>query len=261
MRENKTKRRLRAGQTVVGTWLDELRSPAVAQLLAAAGMDFLIVDMEHGPYTLETMAEIVRVARLEEITPIVRIPHLSWEWVGRVLDAGAQGLMLPRVEAAAQVEEFVSALKYPPAGCRGMASGLGNTDFRWVTTAEYIEFINDELLVIAQIETKRAVENLAALASAPGIDVFFIGPEDLSISLGYPGQQQHPQVIETIRHIVAAVQQAGATPGIHTSDLAALTALREQGVRFITYASDIEFVYTGARQAVQALHLMVETNA
>jgi 2-keto-3-deoxy-L-rhamnonate aldolase RhmA len=258
VRENKTKRRLRQGQPVIGTWLDELRTPAVAQLLGAAGLDFLIVDMEHGPYTMETMAEIVRVARLVEITPIVRIPHLSWEWLGRVLDAGAQGLMLPRVEEAAQLEELVAGLKYPPAGRRGMASGLGNTDFRWVTTAEYIEFMNNELLITAQIETKAAVENLDALTQVQGIDVLFVGPEDLSISLGFPGQQQHPQVIETIAHVVAAVQQAGVAPGIHTSDLAALAPLCEQGVRFITYASDIELLYNGARQAVEALQSMSE---
>jgi 2-keto-3-deoxy-L-rhamnonate aldolase RhmA len=142
-----------------------------------------------------------------------------------------------------------------------MAAGLGNTDFRWVTTAEYIDFINDELLVTAQIETKAAVENLEALARAPGIDVLFVGPEDLSISLGFPGQQQHVQVLETIQHILSTVQQMGVAPGIHTSDLAALAPLREQGVRFITYASDIEFVYNGARQAVEALQPAVEAKA
>jgi 2-keto-3-deoxy-L-rhamnonate aldolase RhmA len=253
MRQNRTKRSLQQGQTVIGTWLDELRSPAVAQLLAAAGMDFLIVDMEHGPYTLETMAEIVRVARLVEITPIVRIPQLSWEWVGRVLDAGAQGLMLPRAEEPAQIEEFIAYLKYPPAGRRGMASGLGNTDFQWVTTAEYIDFINDELLVSVQVESAAAVDNLEALVRMPGVDVFFIGPEDLSISLGLAGQQQHPKVVQTIELILATLTRAGCIPGIHTSDPAALRTLSAQGVRCFTFASDIEFIYNGARQGVQAL--------
>jgi 2-dehydro-3-deoxyglucarate aldolase/4-hydroxy-2-oxoheptanedioate aldolase len=253
MRKNKTKARLGQGETVLGTWLEELRSPAVTQLWAAAGLDFFVIDMEHGPFNMETMADIVRMARQVDITPIVRVPDLTWERVGRILDAGAQGLMLPRVEKPEEAEAFVSYLKYPPAGRRGMASGLGNTDFQWVTTREYIEFINEEILVIIQIENKEAVANLEALANVPGIDVFFIGPEDLSISLGLAGQQNHPQVQETISQIIALASSRNIFPGIHSSDLTALASLREQGVRMINYASDIEFLYNGAVQGLQAL--------
>jgi len=134
-----------------------------------------------------------------------------------------------------------------------MASGMGNTDFRWVTTPEYIEFANQETLVIIQIENKEAVANLAALVEVPGIDVCFIGPEDLSISLGLAGQQGHPHVGETIHQIITTTAQAKLWPGIHTSDPAAIGTWHEQGVRFIAYASDIEFLYNGARQGVQAL--------
>ncbi len=253
MRKNKTKRLLRDGETVIGTWLDELRSPAVAQLLAAAGLDFLIVDMEHAPYNMETMADIVRMARQVDVTPIVRVPDLTWERVGRVLDAGAQGLMLPRVESPSQVHQFISYLKYPPAGRRGMASGLGNTDFQWVTTQEYINSINEEILVVIQIENKEAVTNLDGLSTVPGVDVFFIGPEDLSISLGLPGQQSHPQLLETVSHIISATRRHHIIPGMHTSQLESITSLHQQGVRFIAYASDIEFIYNGALQAVQTL--------
>lgn len=253
MRKNKTKELLRRGETALGTWLDELRSPAVAQLFAAAGLDFLIVDMEHGPYNLETMADIVRMARQVDITPLVRVPDLTWERVGRALDAGAQGLMLPRVEGPAEVETFVSYLKYPPAGRRGMASGLGNTDFQWVNTRDYIDFINEEILVIVQIETQAAVTNLNALVGVAGVDALFIGPEDLSIALGFPGQQSHPQVVETINEIIATANRANIRSGITCSDPAALATLRERGLRLITYGSDVEFLYNGARQGVQAL--------
>ncbi len=253
MRENKTKAMLRRGETVIGTWVEEMRSPAVAQLLAAAGLDFLIVDMAHGPFNLETMADIVRTARLVGITPIVRMPELAWERVGRVLDAGAQGLMLPRVERPDEAREFVSYLKYPPAGKRGMASGLGNTDFQWVTTPEYIDFINEEILVIIQIENQEAVANLEALAAVPGVDVFFIGPEDLSISMGLAGKQDHPRMVETVDQIVKMAGEHNISPGMHSSDPAALTGLRERGVRLIAYASDIEFIYNGAAQGVAAI--------
>lgn len=255
-RSNKTKNRLHQGKTVLGTWLEELRTPAVTHLLAAAGLDFLIVDMEHGAFNFETMADIVRMARLVDITPIVRVPDLAWEHVGRILDAGAQGLMLPRVETPEQAAAFVSYLKYPPAGRRGMASGMGNTDFRWVTTPEYIAHANQETLVIVQIENKEAVANLEALAAVPGIDVFFIGPEDLSISMGFAGQQGHAQVQATIGRVITSTLAHKIAPGIHTSDPAAIGALHRQGVRFIAYASDIEFLYNGARQGVQALEVV-----
>jgi 2-keto-3-deoxy-L-rhamnonate aldolase RhmA len=253
MRNNQTKERLRQGKTVLGTWLEEMRSPAVAQLWAGAGLDFLIVDMEHGAFNLETVADVVRMARLMEITPIVRVPDLAWERVGRILDAGAQGLMLPRVETADQARTFVDYLKYPPAGSRGMASGMGNTDFRWVTTPEYIAQANEETLVIIQIESKTAVANLDELVQVPGIDVMFIGPEDLSISLGYAGQQGHPEVQATIDQVIEQAQGAGIAPGIHTSDVQRIGLLHRQGVRLIAYASDLEFLYNGAAQGVQAL--------
>ena len=130
---------------------------------------------------------------------------------------------------------------------------MGNTDFRWVTTPEYIEFANQEILVIIQIENKTAVANLDTLVKVPGIDVFFIGPEDLSISLGFAGQQGHAHVQTTIQAIISTTKQHAIAPGIHTSDVTAIGPLHQQGVRFIAYASDIEFIYNGAQQGVLAL--------
>src|SRR5690554_3767151 len=134
MRPNPAKDRLRRQQTILGTWMMELRSPAAAQLLAHAGLDFVVVDLEHGPFNLETAADLIRTARLAGLTPLVRIPDCAYEHVGRVLDAGAQGLMLPRVRHPDEAARFLSYMRYPPLGVRGMAAGLGNTDFAWVTT-------------------------------------------------------------------------------------------------------------------------------
>ncbi len=253
MLKNRTKEKLLRGQTVLGTWLIELRSPAVANLLAEAGLDFLLIDMEHGPYDLETASEIIRMARQVGITPLVRIAELTKGTVGRLLDAGAQGLMLPSVEQAETASAFVDYCKYPPRGKRGMTTGVGNTDFKWVNTAEYIDFINDEILVIVQIESSRGVNNLDSLLQVPGVDVFFIGPEDLSISLDLPGQKRHAQVIETIQHIASQVAGQQRFSGIHVGDLESLITYRDQGLNFLTYTSDIEFIYNGALQGLHAL--------
>jgi 2-keto-3-deoxy-L-rhamnonate aldolase RhmA len=161
--------------------------------------------------------------------------------------------MLPRVKQPAEVEEFVAYLKYPPAGQRGMAAGLGNTDFRGVNTVDYINFSNEEVLVIIQIETKEALSNLEALAGVAGVDVFFIGPDDLSIASGFAGQPNHPAMLEKRSQIIATAQRQQIIAGLPTSQAAAIPALVEQGIRLIAYASDVEFIYNGARQAVEAL--------
>ena len=134
-----------------------------------------------------------------------------------------------------------------------MASGLGNTDFKWVTTPEYIDFSNEEILVIVQIETKEAVSNLDTLVQVPGVDVFFIGPEDLSISLNLTGQPRHPRLLETVQQVITTAKQHQIAPGIHSSDPTAIPTLLKQGIRLIAYASDVEFLYNGALQGVQIL--------
>jgi 2-dehydro-3-deoxyglucarate aldolase/4-hydroxy-2-oxoheptanedioate aldolase len=134
-----------------------------------------------------------------------------------------------------------------------MASGLGNTDFQGVSTQEYINFSNEETLVIVQIETPEAVAQVEALAAVPGIDVFFIGPDDLSIALGWPGQSAHPQMQEIISQIVATAIRHQIFPGIPSGPAEAIPGLRDQGFRLLTYGSDVEFIYNGARQGVQAL--------
>jgi 2-keto-3-deoxy-L-rhamnonate aldolase RhmA len=230
----------------------ELRSTAVANLLSEAGLDFLLIDMEHGPYDLETASEIIRMARQVGITPLVRIAELTKGTVGRLLDAGAQGLMLPGVEQAETASTFVDYCKYPPEGKRGMNAGVGNTDFKWVNTAEYINFINDEILVIVQIESRGGVDNLDSLLRVPGVDVYFIGPEDLSISLDLPGQQRHPQVTEAIQHIASQVASQQRFSGIHVGDPETLATYRDQGINFLTYSSDIEFIYNGVLQGLHA---------
>ena len=138
-------------------------------------------------------------------------------------------------------------------GTLASASGLGNTDFQWVTTEDYINFVHDEILVMVQVETLAAAANAEALASVPGVDVLFIGPDDLSIAMGLPGQSKHPRVAQTIDDIVAAANRAHVKTGIPCSDPAGLQPLRERGLRFITYGSDVEFLYTAARQGVEAL--------
>ncbi|MCA1554823.1 MAG: aldolase, partial [Chloroflexi bacterium] len=194
MIENKVKRSLQSGGTCIGTMITDARTPAVAQVLANAGFDFFILDTEHGSYSMETVADLMLMSRLVGIAPFVRVPDGAYPWIARTLDAGALGIMLPRVRTREQVEAFVHAAKYPPLGERGMAAGRGNTMYRGMKLAEYAPLANDATFLILQIETREAIEHIDDLLSVEGVDAALIGPNDLHMSLGVPSDGEHPQV-------------------------------------------------------------------
>ena len=189
---NRTKEALRNGQAVVGTMVVEIRQPSVMQLLVNAGFDFIVIDNEHSPYSSGTIAELSQAARNLGLTPIVRVPDLAYPYLAQPLDSGAQGIMLPRVYNADQVKEAVQIMKYPPLGARGCAFGRGATDFKGAPLAETMAAANEQTMLIVQIETKEAIENGDEILAVPGVDVAFVGPTDLSISLGVPGQIDSP---------------------------------------------------------------------
>jgi len=177
--QNRLRVRLAEGATVVGTMLVEIRQPAIMTLLASAGFDFVLIDTEHGPFSIESVAELSRAARDAAVTPIVRVPELTYAHVAQALDGGAQGIMLPRVTAPAQVVECVGYMKYAPAGRRGAVLARGHTGFRGGPLAEVLAAMNRETFLIVQIETAEAVQRLDELLSVPGVDAALVGPTDL----------------------------------------------------------------------------------
>src|SRR5437016_4824611 len=150
LKPNKVKQALRRGEPVLGTMLSEARSPGFVWMLANAGFDFVFIDMEHGTYDLSTAADLIKVARLANIVPLVRVPDLAYHLAAAALDAGAMGLMLPRVERREQVEQFVSFIKYPPAGVRGASARRGHTDYGHAEPLELVRHMNEHTLVILQ---------------------------------------------------------------------------------------------------------------
>lgn len=246
MRENKVKRALKRGETVVGTMIQEVRSPAIAQILKVCGFDFFFIDMEHGPFSMESVADIIVAARLAEIAPFIRVPDLEYSLLSRPLDAGAQGLMVPRVDTPDQVRRMVSFMKYPPVGERGCAVTRGHSDYMAAPTKDFIEHANAESLVIVQIESGMAIDHIEEMVSIPGVDVALIGPNDLSISLGIPGQPTHPKEVEAIDKMIAACEKHGVASGIHIANVDQLKGWMDKGMRFITYSSDLNFLLAGA---------------
>ena len=163
MKDNVLKRSLDDGKVVIGTMLQELRTPAIPLLLADVGFDFLFIDMEHGAHNMETVADLLKIIRLTGMTPLVRVPDLQYHLIARCLDAGAQGIMVPRIETREQVEEIVKYVKYPPLGVRGCSINKGHNDYKAEALIPFVQKANKENFVIVQIERKKAIDNTRCL--------------------------------------------------------------------------------------------------
>lgn len=250
---NRIREKLAAGHLVVGTMLVELRQPSVMTMLANAGFDFVLIDNEHGPFSVETIADLSRAARDAGVTPVVRIPELAYAHVAQSLDGGAQGIMLPRVTEPAQVEECVRFMKYPPAGRRGTVLARGHTAFKAGPLAETLAAANRETFLIVQIETAEAVARLDEILSVAGVDAALVGPTDLSVALGVPGAMDDPKLVAAIERTMAACQAHHVVPAIHTNDVAMTAAWAGRGMRLVSINSEVGLLTAGAKTAVDQI--------
>lgn len=250
---NRIREKLAAGKTVIGTMLVEIRQPGIMTLLANAGFDFVLIDNEHGPFSVETIADLSRAARDAGVTPIVRIPELTYAHVAQSLDGGAQGIMLPRVTERSQVETCVRYLKYPPEGRRGAVLGRGHLNFRAGPLAETLAQMNRETFLVVQIETAEAVDRLDDLLSVEGVDAALIGPTDLSLALGVPGRMDDPKLVAAIEKTLAACLAKGVIPAIHTNDVSQTAAWARRGMRLVSISSEAGLLVAGAAQAIKAI--------
>jgi len=244
---------LSAGKSVAGTMLIEFRQPAVMQALKNAGYDFATIDMEHGVFDYESVANLSRYGRHIGITPLVRVPDKHYPYIARALDVGAQGIMAPRLRSAADVREVVDIMKYPPLGRRGCSFGRGHTDFQAGPLTENMRAANEETLLIVQVETRGAIHEIDEIASLPGVDVLLIGPTDLSIELGVAGQLDSPQLIDAIEKTIVACQRHGVVPGIQITNLDWLVHWAEKGMRVLSSFSEIALLQRGGETVTKAL--------
>ena len=233
--------------------IQELRSLAVPIILANAGFDFVFLDMEHGTFNIETMADLVKVIRLTGMTPLVRVPDGQYHVIAPVLDAGAQGIMVPRVETEDQVEHVVSCAKYPPLGKRGCSVAKGHNEYQNADIHEFTDHSNHETLIIIQIERREAVDTIDKLISVSGVDVALIGPNDLALSLGVPMDFEHTELRAAIGKMLESCQRRGVATGIHAGNAAVLIEWYRRGMSMLTYSNDIEMLTTAGRQGVEAL--------
>ncbi|MBI2939727.1 MAG: hypothetical protein HYY04_04750 [Chloroflexi bacterium] len=232
MRQNSLKARLKAGQPVLGAFIN-FNSPTAVEVCGIAGLDFIIFDGEHGPLDPETCEHMIRAAEVAGITPIIRVAQNVQQVILRYLDIGAMGVQLPMTNTLADIQAAVQAVKYLPIGRRGLA-GVRAADYGLRGSfASYVKQANEEMLLITHVETVEGVRNVKEMLSVPEVDVVFIGPTDLSNSLGYPGQFDHPVVAETIERVKNEIIASGKAAGTIARDGAAAKALIARGFTYL----------------------------
>ncbi|MGD2125809.1 MAG: aldolase/citrate lyase family protein [Desulfobacteraceae bacterium] len=256
--QNRMKRALREGNIVFGPMVSEIRSPGIAVLFAQAGFDFFFIDMEHSCFSFETVADMILAARAAGIPAIVRpSSRKSHASLSKPLDSGASGLLVPQVQTRQEAENVVKWCRYQPLGERGIALARQHTFFQGGDTLETMGQLNEEILIALQIEHRDAIERLPGLLSVPGIDAAFVGPADLSASLGKPGQSNDPEVEKAIRSVIQVSEANGVIPGIHTSSIEKAKYWIDQGMKMIGFNTDIKLILQVCKTAVQELRSFV----
>jgi 4-hydroxy-2-oxoheptanedioate aldolase len=246
------KDRVRKSETLFGCFLG-LGSPLTAEIMGMAGYDWALIDLEHGAGDeRETLYQLQAL----EHTPaaaIVRVESTARQRVHRVLDLGACGIMFPRIDTADQAREAVAAMRYPPLGVRGVAQANRACEFG-STFRTYLQTANETLLCVVQIETEAAVENVEAIAAVEGVDALFIGPSDLSQSMGIFGEFRHPRFVDAVEKTGRAAAQSGKAAGILLPKPEDFAFFHEFGFRFLASGADGSLLNNAARSLVRSLH-------
>ncbi|WP_026870412.1 HpcH/HpaI aldolase family protein [Inquilinus limosus] len=249
-RPNAAKRKLRAGEPVYGCW-QGLGNSLVSELLGLAGYDIVLLDHEHGPASVADAVPCLQALAGTPATGIVRMPWNDPVYAKRILDIGAEGVMVPQVGSKAEAEAAVAACRYPPAGTRGVAYGIARgADFG--LAPDYRETVDDNLLILCQIETRQGVEAIPDIAAVDGVDALFIGPWDLSGSLGKLGRFDDPEVRDTIRRAERAVLDSGKWLGALPSLGRSPAEMVRDGCRIVIAPADITLLRDAARADIAA---------
>ncbi len=228
--------KLAQGQPLVGTFI-AIPSPSVVEVASLAGLDFLVLDMEHGEIDRGALPDLLRAADAAGVPALVRVPEISRQLFLPSLDAGAAGVMVPQVETANQAREAVSQVKHPPEGKRGAALNR-STKYGRGTVPDCFEEANRNTVVCVQCESTGALENLGAIAGVEGIDVLFVGPLDLSHSMGLTGQREAPRMKKAIRKVLDVAGSHNLATGITATDDGELKRRFDQGFNLMVYSTD-----------------------
>ncbi|MEM8537462.1 MAG: HpcH/HpaI aldolase/citrate lyase family protein [Pseudomonadota bacterium] len=242
---NRLKAQLCDGKLQHGIWLSS-GTPVLAEIAGNAGFDWCLIDGEHGPNTVSEMLPQLQALAISGTPAVVRVANADDWMIKQVLDLGCHTVLVPMVDTAEKAQAMARAMRYPPAGTRGMGAVLARAS-AFGSIADYATAANDQVCLLVQAESAAAVENIDAIAATEGVDGVFVGPADLSADMGYPGQPEHPEVEAAIDHLIARTVAAGKCAGIITFDQGRFAEYAAKGVTFLGVGGDLAVLNTALR--------------
>ncbi len=254
---NPARERLQRGELALGIGLRQARTVDIAAAMQTCGFDWLFIDLEHGSMGLDTAVQISVAALGAGISPIVRVPKGRYDMATRALDGGAFGIVVPHVDTADEAREIVDRLKYPPVGHRSVTGALPQFEFKAMPLTEASAAINENMLIVAMLETPEAIANADAIAAVPGIDVLLIGTNDLSSEMGIPGELMHPRIGQAYETMVAACKKHGkwaGMGGVYSDD--GLRHYIGMGVQMVLAGSDLGLLMAAGQGRTKALRAL-----
>ena len=251
MAQKSLRRRVMAGEQVLGSMVFEFFSPGIAQVMKLAGCEYVIYDMEHTGLGFESLKSQVAACRGTGVVPMVRVPRSDYSFLARALDVGARGVMIPMVESPEQARAIVEATRYPPMGRRGAAFGFPHDDYEGGRPVDKIAAANEDILVIAQIETECGLDTVKQIAAVDGIDVLWIGHFDLTNFLGIPGEFDNPRYVDALDKVVKVGRKAGKGLGFMAADEAWAEAYARRGFNMLAVGTDHGILMQGVGRVLE----------
>lgn len=242
MVQTSLKKKLRGGESVIGTW-SVIPSPSVAEIIARASFDFIIIDMEHGPTSFETAENMIRAAEMNGCSPLLRVPsNLDWQ-ILRGLEIGSHGIVVPQITSVKEARRAVKAIKYFPKGKRGFSPFTRAGGYTNEGADKLATLANRKTLTVLLVEGTEGISDLDAILKVPNIDVVYLGTYDLSQSAGYPGQPNHPEVLAYVKRCVRKIRKYGVAAGILVQSPEELKRSKKLGVQFLAYLVDCAILH------------------
>jgi len=252
MKKNYLKEALKNGKTVLGPFL-KLTDPAVVEVMGFAGFDFVIIDQEHGPISIQNTQNMIRAAESVGITPVVRVNKNEETSILRTLDIGAQGIEIPQINNKENAINAVKSVKYSPQGERGVCRYVRAANYSSMDKYKYFEYANQETIIISHIEGVEGINNLEEILSVPELDVIFIGPYDLSQSLGIPGKVNDPLVIEKMKEVIKKCKKRNIAVGTFADDTETAKFWISLGVQYMSFSVDVGILFEANKRIVNEL--------
>ncbi len=252
MKGNRLKKSLENGNTVVGPFC-KIQDPTIVEIAALSNFDFVIIDMEHGPYGIESTQNMIRAAEARGITPVVRVTENSETLILRTLDIGAKCIQVPQISTKADADSVVKATKFYPIGERGMCRYVRAAEYTNISGPDHFGKANNDITTIIHIEGLEGIENLNEIVKVKGIDVIFLGPYDLSQSCGVPGDVEHPKVVNAMKEAVQTANKFGKAVGTFTESVEKAKMWSDLGVQYISYAVDVGLIMNSFKEITNKL--------